>query len=339
MNVSIALCTFNGERFLHEQLMSLIRQTHAPSEIVICDDASTDQTLAIINEVKSKTTIPIYLHQNKPALGVFKNFEKCIGLCQSPIIFPCDQDDVWLPNKIEQHIKKHQENNELLLVFSNADVVSEDLKTSYYPLWKQGDMNAKSKHYVAGFDKLIVKGQSVAGCCMSFKRDFFEKILPIPDGIYHDDWIATSAFMAGQIWAIPHTLMKYRQHDHNVVGIVRGSKLSFYKSLVTNPMFYMKADAYIAQRHKVIYQAMMNHTYLSSFAQTYPLQAIINLYSNRSFFNHVNKLSSVKRLSSSFIRGEYRYLNGVFSYLRDVYDLVYLAVYDWIKRSSDLYEG
>jgi len=326
MKVSVALCTYNGEEFLAEQLTSLVNQTHPPDEIVICDDGSSDTTLEIIQSFQANFTLPITLHRNDVSLGVFKNFQKCIGLCQYPLVFTCDQDDVWLSNKIEKHITEHEAHPQSELVYSNAEVVSYDLMTMYYLLWQPEDILNQDKG-VASFDKLIVKGQSIAGCCMSFYKSFYDSVLPIPPQIYHDDWIATTAFLSSKITGIPEPLMKYRQHGNNVVGIVRGSRISFYKSLFTNAIFYMKADAYIAKRHEIIYQAIMTHKKLAAHSVKYPLINIIELFNNRAITTHATFFESFMKLNRSLLKGHYGLLKGGFTYIKDLYNLFYYVVY------------
>jgi len=92
--ISVALCTYNGELYLREQLESILKQTFPPDEIIICDDGSTDTTIKILEEFRRKSFIPVKVYYNKENLGVSKNFEKAISLCSGDIIFLSDQDDV-----------------------------------------------------------------------------------------------------------------------------------------------------------------------------------------------------------------------------------------------------
>lgn len=330
MKISIALCTYNGQKFIREQLQSLFDQTVKADEIVISDDGSKDKTLEIIHEFKRKNSIPIRILEHKENLGVFKNFEYCIKHCTGDIVFTCDQDDYWMPNKLEKHIQEHIKQPKANLVYSNAEVVVNTLDNVICPLWepKQIDDKLKGK---SSFTSLVVKGQSIAGCCMSFKRDFFESILPIPDKIYHDDWIATSACLCGEIIGINECLIKYRQHADNVVGIVRGSKLSFYKSLFTNVKFYTDADNYIYQRHQLMYLNMFKHDYLKNYLIDYGIDDILNLYKSRSNYRDKTFMDSLGQLSNSLIKGRYALLNGFWTYLKDIYNLIVIKMF--IKKA------
>lgn len=330
MKISIAMCTYNGEKYIAEQLQSLFDQTLKPDEIVISDDGSKDKTLEIIRNFIDRNIIPIRILEHKENLGVFKNFEYCIKQCIGDIIFTCDQDDYWMSTKLAKHMLVHTSSLDVSIVYSNAEVVKKSLDNVICPLWEpsqiEDEVNGKSS-----FTSLVVKGQSIAGCCMSFKRDFFESILPIPDKIYHDDWIATSAYFVGRIVGINECLIKYRQHGNNVVGIVRGSKLSYYKSLFTNVKFYTDADDYIYQRHLIVYTHMFEHSYLKDFVKDKGLEDILSLYESRSGYRNKTFISSFKHLSGSLLKGHYRLLNGVCTYIKDIYNLAFIKIF--IKKA------
>ena len=100
LSISIALCTYNGERFLRKQLDSYIQQTRLPDELVICDDGSKDRTLEILEEFAAKAPFSVRIYQNVQNLGWSKNFEKAINLCTGDLIALSDQDDEWLSHKL-----------------------------------------------------------------------------------------------------------------------------------------------------------------------------------------------------------------------------------------------
>jgi len=101
MTTSVALCTYNGAKYIEEQLRSIIDQTHRVNEIVVCDDGSIDETLEIVEKIKQQTSdIDFKISVNKPNLGVCANFDKAIHECSGDIIFLSDQDDIWMKNKL-----------------------------------------------------------------------------------------------------------------------------------------------------------------------------------------------------------------------------------------------
>src|SRR5215470_8302349 len=101
--ISVAMCTYNGARFLAEQLGSLAAQSRLPDELVVCDDGSTDESAEIVKDFARHAPFPVRLEVNEENLGATKNFEKAIGLCRGEVIALSDQDDVWYPKKLELH--------------------------------------------------------------------------------------------------------------------------------------------------------------------------------------------------------------------------------------------
>lgn len=127
MTCSIAMCTYNGEKYIKEQLESIINQSTQPDEIIICDDGSTDRTIDIVKAVLKSWNGRWRVFENEHNLGYKKNFQKAISLCGSDIIFLSDQDDVWNANKIEIMMKVFQDNPYILLAFHDSEIVDDHL--------------------------------------------------------------------------------------------------------------------------------------------------------------------------------------------------------------------
>ena len=135
MKLSVALCTYNGEKFIAEQLESIARQTVLPDELIICDDRSADQTVQILHEFANKAPFPVSIYHNETTLGVIRNFEQAISLCKGEYIALADQDDVWLPEKIEKSLAliesaqaQYAGEEVPLLVHTDLKVVDQQLK-------------------------------------------------------------------------------------------------------------------------------------------------------------------------------------------------------------------
>lgn len=324
MKISIALCTYNGEKFIREQLESLLQQTLKPDEIVISDDGSSDDTLNIIHEMEKDSSIPFVYFKHDEKLGVFRNFAQTISHCSNELIFPCDQDDVWKLDKLEKHVNEHMKHPHSNLVFSNADVVFNTIDHHLYPLWDPKKVGQSNGY--ANIVNLVYKGRSIAGCCMSFKKEFYDLIQPIPEGIYHDDWIATCAVLLGEVRGISESLIYYRQHGNNTVGIVRGSRLSYYKSLFTNPMFYVESDSYIYSRHLKVFKALEKHEILSKTLDIKTLDQVLALYKSRSNYREKSYAQAIGDLNRSLMEGRYHFLHGFWTYLKDLYNLSFMKL-------------
>ena len=124
MKISIAMATYNGARFIGEQLESFASQTVLPNELVVCDDCSTDGTRKIVRRFGDRAPFAVRLHENATRLGVTRNFEKAIGLCQGDIVFLSDQDDAWFENKL-QVVSTLFEGNPLIMVITNDQIITE----------------------------------------------------------------------------------------------------------------------------------------------------------------------------------------------------------------------
>ena len=221
MKLSIALCTYNGENYLPEQLASISLQTCLPDELVVCDDGSTDLTLDILDNFSKTAPFKVRIFRNKTNLGPAANFAKAIGICHGDWIFLCDQDDFWLPDKVEISTRKLSQLEELygkdtpLLVHSDAAATDENLQAIHPSLWKFQHSYPENGHILAK----LLNQNLVTGCTAAMNRALRDKALPIPDNVMmHDWWLALVATTFGQISSIPETTMFYRQHGKNDTG-------------------------------------------------------------------------------------------------------------------------
>ena len=207
--ISIAMATYNGEKYLREQLDSILLQTYSNLEIIIVDDASLDSTLLILNEYQqSHANIKIF--PNEINLGVVKSFEKAIGLCSGEYVALADQDDVWFPNKIAVLLAEIGDN---LLIHSDDILVDENLQilaSSHFAWGKQAN---KSNF----FDYLV--NVNVTGCTVMFSRELINLILPFKSHSLPHDWYLTYyAAYLGRVKLYLQPLLYYRQHEINVSG-------------------------------------------------------------------------------------------------------------------------
>ena len=224
LNVSIALCTYNGEQFIRDQLESIYLQETTPFELVVCDDCSTDRTLEILYSFKSKCKFDVRIYKNDINLGSNKNFEKAIHLCNGDIIALCDQDDVWRKDKLTKIIFALENNPDVEYVFSDAELVDRDLNLLGSSLWAPVNFTGKRyRQFVSGNQLLcLLQGNVVTGATMAFRSSLINLVLPIPDGIVrlHDGWIALIASSAGaKGLPLPEKLILYRQHGNQQTGV------------------------------------------------------------------------------------------------------------------------
>ena len=170
---SVALCTYNGEKYIAEQLNSIIGQTVIPQEIIISDDGSTDSTLQLVDEILRKSCIKYKVVRNYKKRGVSGNFANAIGLCSSEIVFTSDQDDVWIKNKAEEMLKKF-DNNNVWLVFSDGELVDSALKPLGCSMWSSVDLTSNMLNKKDWFAYLLNRCL-VTGAAMAFRKELLEQ--------------------------------------------------------------------------------------------------------------------------------------------------------------------
>lgn len=217
MRVSVALCTYNGEKYIKDQLFSISSQTTLPAELVVCDDGSMDATVSIIREFSNRSPFPVYIHINPSQLGVRKNFCKSVGLCESDYIAFADQDDVWLPHKLAHTVKLLQQtpNPSSTLYCSRLQYVNAKLNT----------IGLSPIPSSIGFQNAIVENIAT-GCSVAFGYEIKRRLLQAEpsDMMMHDWWAYLIAAAFGHIVFDSTPTVLYRQHGGNVAGWERKPK-------------------------------------------------------------------------------------------------------------------
>ncbi len=223
MNLSIALCTYNGEKYLTEQLASFLRQTRLPDELIVCDDRSTDETVEILEIFAADAPFPVRIYVNENNLGSTKNFERAISLCDGDIIFLSDQDDLWCEEKLEKFEREFAFDKEVGMVFCDGEVVDERLNYLGVNAWETRKFTEKRQIQMEEGNGLttILNANVVTGCMMAFRAKYKSLFLPIPTDIpevIHDYWIAIILLSATKVKLISDKLVKYRQHSQQQLG-------------------------------------------------------------------------------------------------------------------------
>ena len=220
--IGVVLATYNGEKYIEQQLKSIVEQSCKPSKIVISDGGSSDNTTIIAERVLKSSKIKYKILISEQRLSVKENFQKGLENIETDYIFFSDQDDFWLREKIAITIS-YMEKNNAVLAFSNAKLVDKRLigsekrslwkKIKYYPLG--------TTVYSKGDDKFVyelLRHNVVTGMCACITKELKKKVLPFSEYSIHDSWIAINAINHGTVVAIDEKLVLYRQHDSNAIG-------------------------------------------------------------------------------------------------------------------------
>ena len=203
--VSIAMCTYNGEQFLHAQLDSLLAQTYCNFEIIISDDASTDKTVSILQEYAQKFN-QLHFHVNENNIGYNKNFEKIISFCSAQYIAFSDQDDIWEPNKIEIMMKQWPKGSKFIYSLSGNFTGNDFVNRTEAPNVVYTDIDDVHK---------LVFNSPVHGHACMFKKELVSLCIPFPENIFYDWWISMHAVATGTIGCVPQVLTWHRIHQNN----------------------------------------------------------------------------------------------------------------------------
>jgi len=223
--VSVAIATYNGEKFFFEQLESIRKQTVAPNEIVISDDNSSDDTLAVVDkalppEWRHDNGVALKILHNSQALGPGKNFEKAMSACTSDFIACADQDDLWVPHKLAAFLEVFSKNPQALLVHSDAELVDSKGTPMGMTLSQGLAVSATELEALHSGHSLpaIIKRNLVTGATMMVKKELLALAFPLPGEELHDGWLALVASLLDALVFVPEKLLHYRQHDSNQIG-------------------------------------------------------------------------------------------------------------------------
>lgn len=329
--ISVALCTYNGEYYLQQQLESIINQSVLPDEIVVCDDSSTDNTVDILKNFSKNSPVPLRIYINEKNLGVSKNFERAISLCVGDIIFLSDQDDVWLPYKIEKIVQKFDSNKDCTYVFSDAFIVDSELGSMGYKMWESIDFNrSQRKKFSRGYQlDILLKHNVVTGATMAFRSSLRKVILPISELWIHDAWIALLGSIVGRGCFIEEPLIYYRQHTHQLIG---GKKVGVFdrveKSLSTG------ISEYILDIKR--YEILDGRIFEVKGSYNNKVEDKISFLKQRQeIYEHPQLLNLIVVVCELF-NGRYRrYQNGFGSALKDAFIILKSVVVTRLRRVKD----
>jgi glycosyltransferase involved in cell wall biosynthesis len=255
--ISVAMCTFNGEQFLEEQLSSLELQTDIPNELVVVDDDSTDSTADIVQKFSRNSSFPVFFTKNSVRLGIAKNFELAASKCSGELIFFSDQDDIWLPEKIKTISKVFQDSPLIQLIHTNARLVDQNRATTGETLFDVINLPKKMLELnsagctTAAFSELL-KRNLVTGATLAVRAEFLKQALPIGENWLHDEWLGILAAFEGSLACLDEVLIDYRQHGNNAVGAY-GKSVADYLNIAARS----QAASYTSSTKKVT--ALLDH--------------------------------------------------------------------------------
>jgi glycosyltransferase involved in cell wall biosynthesis len=244
--VEVLLATWNGERFIEEQLKSLFGQTFRNFRLIVRDDASTDSTLNIVEQYRLRFPDRIVVHINQYRRGPCRTFSLLMEDSAAPYVALCDQDDIWRKDKLEvsvgaaKRIEADHAVNTPVLVFSDLTVVGKDNQILAPSMWRMMHVNPRR----ASLGSLLVQNL-VSGCTILANRSLLLRATPIPEAaVMHDFWLALVGAAFGVLHPLYEATVRYRQHQGNAIGARNGwIKAGVLKRLGGDQQFKAGIDA------------------------------------------------------------------------------------------------
>jgi len=254
--LSIAMCTYNGEEYLREQLGSIAKQSRLPNELVVSDDGSGDATLQILEEFQRVAPFSVQICHSGTNLGSTKNFEKAIMQCSGDIIVLCDQDDVWHSEKLMRIERIFVDSPHIGAVFTDGEICDAFLNPLGYSLWQSFGFNKKMQKKAASHRsfEVLIKRNVATGATTAFRSEFKDLVLPIPNEWVHDCWIALLIAAVSDLAIIDELMIKYRQHNSNQIGAL---KKGFKEQLIiahktTANDYWLEAKQFIEAKERLL---------------------------------------------------------------------------------------
>lgn len=250
-SIAVVMCTYQGERFVAEQIESVFAQTRRPDHLVVIDDASTDGTHALVERLCSQrpSGMQLTLERNPRNLGYIANFDRALALADEDLLFLCDQDDVWHPTKIERMAREFRERPELDLLHTDARLVDAngvDLGGGLFEAIELTRGERSAIHAGHGFDVLL-RRNVVTGATAAVRREVVRRASPFPPEWVHDEWLAIVAGMNGCIDCLDEALIDYRQHGGNQIGVQVQGQASHGRARDTRRQFMRRVEARLAK--------------------------------------------------------------------------------------------
>ncbi len=315
--LSVAMCTYNGDRYVEEQLRSILGQSRAVDEIIVSDDGSSDATLDKVRETVGNLPSgrPVLKTLTGSRLGITQNFARAVSACTGDIIFLSDQDDVWVPSKVERILKEFERHPNSLLVFSDARLVDASLNEigkSQFQTVRMTNRQRRALTGQRGFE-ILLRRNVVTGATVAFRRELLQIALPFPRNWLHDEWLAILAAAKNGLGIIDEPLVMYRQHDSNQCGMRPESITSQVASAASS---YRDTKRYA--RIRQVADRLVETNTNPDGQRLHHLQLALNFEEKRQCLpaSRFKRILYVGRLA---ITGRYwRYTDGARSILKDI---------------------
>ncbi|MBK8804781.1 MAG: glycosyltransferase [Fibrobacteres bacterium] len=312
--VSVAICTWNGERWIAEQLRSIISQTRKVDEIVLFDDGSTDKTVQIASQILSDSGLEHRINRNQSNVGSSKNFQLAAQACTGDLLFLADQDDYWMPTKVERILSVFSDNPDTGWVFSDLELCDDSLNATGKTMWERvGFGSQRRAQFCRGLQlEVVLKRPILTGAALAVRREILDVCIPFQSPWIHDHWISLVLSGKGiKGLAIEDCLVKYRLHQSQQVGdrqAALGAQVS--RSVQTGSNGYLEECDSLRRLHPYLRGSEMGWSLVSKK---------IEHFQARAELRRRPRIQRVAMIARELSKGNYRFS---WSWLAPLNDLI-----------------
>lgn len=313
--VSVALCTYNGARYLDRQLETILHQTVLPAELVVGDDRSSDNTTARLAAFAARAPFPVRVHVNERQLGVTQNFAACVARCRGDVVVLTDQDDLWAPDRVARTRDAFARDPGLSYTYSDAPLIDGDDALVGRMIFDSVPILPVDRARLAHGDDLlpvILRYGVLYGATMAVRREQALAVLPVPAHWSHDEWWSLALSAIGRSCRLD-PVTQYRQHAAQVVGAGNARLSTTLQSARNRTLGHYEADA-VRQRAGIA-AARANDALCDTLAPL--LEAKLHFIEDRRYLHRAG-LAALPRFARQLARGGYtRFAGGTRSILKD----------------------
>lgn len=313
-SISVALCTYNGERYILEQLTSIARQDRLPDELIVVDDASADATVALVRQFAGSVRFPVTVLENRQNVGSTKSFERAVLACSGHLIVFADQDDCWRGDRLTRTVAYFRANPVMDAVFSDAEIINDDSEPVGRRIWDEVQFTPEARaRWLAGDAyRMLFFGYVVTGATLAVRRSVLPLVLPFPTHVpflIHDAWISLITALHGTIGFVDDCLISYRQHTQQQVGFkAPRPKVTLRDRLTRGRAGKQQYVVGLADRYRRLYELLSNRPDIDS--DKLRLLERMQAHLTRRTRLSTNRLLRVMPILRELSRGNYQLFGG-----------------------------
>lgn len=264
--ISVALCTYNGERYITDQLASIARQDRLPDELIVVDDGSSDNTVNLVRQFANSVSFPVRVLVNAQNVGSTRNFERAATACTGEIIAFADQDDLWREDRLAKTDAYFRANPAMNAVFSDAELIDDNSIPVGRRIWEEVQFTPEARGQWQSGEayKMLFLSYVVTGATLAIRRSVLPLVIPFPThvpSLIHDAWIALIMALHDTIGFIDDSLIFYRQHLQQQVGFKPARpKVTWRDRLTRGRAGKQVYVASLANRYGQLYELLSSRT-------------------------------------------------------------------------------